>query len=187
MTEGTGPIIRINPEEIHVNDFSFYPTLYTGYSERRDKWFWSMKMFGNTKATFTTIPHDLHRRRRAALNPSFSKAAVTRLEPEIRHLVNQLCRRIEEFKGTGQPVDLGLAFAALTADVVTKYSFGNCYKCLEAPDFNPLLYKAIQANTQTTPLAKQFGWMIPLSRSMPHWMVQALNPLMMRMVHFAEV
>ncbi len=184
---GLGLIIRVNPEELHVDDPSFYPKLYAGPSERRDKWGWAMKMFGMKCATFSTVPHDLHRRRRAALNPFFSKAAVRRLEPEIRQLVNRLCERLKEFQGSGEPVDLGLVFAALTTDVVTEYSFGRAYGCLKAPDFNPKLYRAVQANTKTSVLAKQFGWMIPLSRSLPHWMVKALNPLMMQMVYFSEV
>jgi hypothetical protein len=187
MLADPGPIIRINPEELHVDDPAFYPKLYTGPSERRDKWGWAMKMFGMKCATFSTVPHDVHRRRRAALNPFFSKAAVARLEPEIQQLVNQLCGRLMEFQASGKPADLGLAFAALTADVVTEYSFGKAYECLKAPDFNPQLYEAVQANVKTTVLAKQFGWIVPLSRSLPHWMVKAFNPLMMQMVYFAEV
>ena len=187
LTLTSGPIIRINPYEIHVDDPAFYYKLYTGPTERRDKWHWSMKMFGMNYATFATVPHDLHRRRRAALNPSFSKAAVYNLEPEIRALVNQLCKRLKDYRKSGEPVNLGLIFSALTTDVITGYSFGKSYECLQAPDFNPQLHEAIHANTKTTVLAKQFNWIIPLSRSLPHWMVQAMDPAMMQMVYFAEV
>jgi cytochrome P450 len=146
-----------------------------------------MKLFGMKSATFVTESHDLHRRRRAALNASFSKATITALEPEIRDLVDKLCTRLKEFQKSGEPAELGLIFAALTADVVTQYAFGNRYGCLDAPDFNPMLYKAVQANIKTSTLAKQFGWLVPLSRAMPHWMVNAMNPLMLQMIYFANV
>lgn len=32
-----GPIIRINPEEVHVGDADFFPELYPGSARRRDK------------------------------------------------------------------------------------------------------------------------------------------------------
>ncbi|KAL9084937.1 MAG: hypothetical protein Q9165_007803 [Trypethelium subeluteriae] len=181
-----GPIIRINPYEIHVDDPAFYPDLYTGSTGKRDKWQWSMNMFGMKCATFSTVPHDLHRQRRAALSPSFSKAAVYHLEPDIRALVDKLCDRLKEYQRSSEPANLGPIFAALTTDIITGYSFGKSYECLQAPDFNPKLYEAVQATTRITVLAKQFPWIVPLSRSLPHWMVQATNPLMMQMVQFTE-
>ena len=146
-----------------------------------------MNMFGTNASTFSTVPHDLHRRRRAAINPSFSKAAIYRLEPDIQALLNQLCKRLKEYQNSGKPAHLGPIFSALTTDVITGYAFGKSYECLQAPDFAPQLYKAIQANTKTSVLSKQFPWMVPLSRKLPHWIVQITNPLMMEMVHFSNV
>ncbi len=179
--------MRINPQELHVADPAFYSKLFAGPTEKRDKWDWAMKMFGPSGATFATVPHELHRHRRAALNPFFSKAAVMRLEPQLTALLEQLCRRFQEFRESGQPATLGPIFSALTTDVITMYAFGEAYGGLNAPDFNPEMYEAVQGNTKVTVIAKQFPWFLPLMRALPQWFVKATNPSMMQMIYLIEV
>lgn len=112
-----GPIVRINPYELHIIDSDFYDVVYTSGSSKRDKWQWAAKLFGEFPFAGATLDHDLHRIRRTALNPFFSKQSIFKLEPVIRDLVARLCGRFEQFRGTGNPVNLGHAYAALTTDV----------------------------------------------------------------------
>ena len=58
-----------------------------------------------------TIPHELHRKRREALNPFFSKKNVMALEPLIRKKVLQLCGHLEASQGPVNLYDLYYAFA----------------------------------------------------------------------------
>jgi hypothetical protein len=57
----TGPIVRINPWELHVNDPDFCDELYTGASRRRDNVAYHAGQFGNGDSAFVTVPHELHR------------------------------------------------------------------------------------------------------------------------------
>jgi cytochrome P450 len=61
-----------------------------------------------------TGPHDLHKLRRSALNPFFSKGSVRKLQPVIDTKTNQLLDRFGDFQRTGDVVVLNHAFAALT-------------------------------------------------------------------------
>lgn len=52
-----GPIIRINPYELHISDPDYYDELYASSAsgEKRDKWEWYTKQFGTPEAMFSTI------------------------------------------------------------------------------------------------------------------------------------
>ena len=182
-----GPIVRINPFELHINDPEYYDVLYSGGSTRRDKWAWSAKMFGNSTSVFSTVPHDHHRLRRAVLNPYFSKRSIMRLEHTIQSVVESLCARFAELRSSQQPVNLGDAYAALTMDVITEYSFAKSYGCVAEPDFAPEWPVAVESISIASHLNKQFGWLFPLMNLMPAWMVAKLNPHMRRLIHFREV
>ena len=182
-----GPIVRINPYEVHIRDQDYYDVIYTGSNVKRDKWHWSAKMFGNSESMFGTLRHAHHRLRRAALNPYFSKQSVAKLEPMIRNVVVNLCRRLREARDTGEPVNLGHAFAALTMDVITEYSFSKSYGCLDAPDFMHQWPDIMDAVSESSHVNKQFGWLLPLLKKMPLWMVMATNPNMLLLIYFQTV
>jgi len=63
-----GPIVRITPDELHVQDSSFWDTLYAR-NPKADKYAWMNGRFGNEASIFTTSDQALHRLRRSALNP----------------------------------------------------------------------------------------------------------------------
>lgn len=114
MHEQYGPIIRINPYEIHISDPEFFNTIYS-QTEKRDAWGWRKKGFGIDVSTLTTLAHDLHRKRRSALNPLFSKQRIVKLQPVIQHSVDALVERVRLCGLNDQVINLKLGFAALTA------------------------------------------------------------------------
>ncbi|EKG10950.1 Cytochrome P450 [Macrophomina phaseolina MS6] len=175
----TGPVVRINPYELHVNVPEFYDTLYvsTASGRRTEKWEWSAKMFGTTKAAVGTTSHALHRVRRAALNPFFSRRSVARLEPVIQANVNKLRKRLEGFADKGKPVNLTDALTALSADVIGDFAFGRSYGFLDAEDFNPGWHKLMLDLSRGTHLMKQFGWLYAILTCIPQRLVSIIHPL----------
>ena len=96
-----GPIVRINPYELHVSTPQFYETLFSS-SKKRDKWYWFTRIFGKDGAAFLTVDHNKHRARRAPMNPFFSIASVRRLQPMIEERIQTFLGRLNELKGTGE-------------------------------------------------------------------------------------
>ncbi|KAI9785213.1 MAG: hypothetical protein M1835_003379 [Candelina submexicana] len=181
-----GPIIRINPFELHVNDPDFYDVLYCGPIQRRNKWEWSAKLFGTTTSAFATVDHDLHRQRRGVLSPYFSKKSVTQLEPVIQSIVDKLCAILKTYQESGEPVIMEYAYSALTADVISTYSFGKSYGCV-AHGFAPDWYHMISEPSELSHSIKQFSWLLPLLQSFPLWFVKPTNPSVYNLLRINKV
>lgn len=120
LHEKYGPIVRISPYEVHVNDPNFADELYSGPgTHKRDKWAWATRGIGVDGAVLTTPEHNLHKVRRAALNPFFSKGAIRKLQPLFDAKIEYLIERFEEFRVSKDVIVLNHAFAALTNGTLT--------------------------------------------------------------------
>lgn len=174
--ECVGPIVRINPYELHILDPDYYDELYAPVSKKRDKYKWWTNLAGADDSAFSTVPHDLHRLRRGALNPFFSKRSVTQLEPVIKSKVEKLSRRLEKCSETQEVVRLDAAFMALTMDVICDYAFAKDRKYLDEPDFKLDWKKTIIGAFEGGALSRQFPWLLPVMKSLPVAVVSAMSP-----------
>lgn len=84
---------------------------------RRDKYEYQLRTLRVPGGVGTTASYDVHRKRREALSPFFSKRNVLYLEPVITGKVEQLCRLIAKHAAEGSPVNL--------SDIL--YAFSNEY------------------------------------------------------------
>lgn len=112
-----GPIIRINPFEVHISDPYFYDTIYasTAHGEKQDKWEWSAKQLGLAGTMIGTIGHDHHKAKRAAVSPFFSMASVRKLQPVIEERVARLIESVRSFQDTdGKVLKINHLFSAFT-------------------------------------------------------------------------
>ncbi len=170
-----GPIVRINPYELHIIDPDFYDELYAS-NRKLDKYRWWTNLAGADGSSFSTVPHDLHRLRRGALNPFFSVRSVTQLEPVIKSKVEKLSSRFQEIAKTGEIVRLDAAFMALTMDIICDYAFAKDRKYLDEPDFKLLWKQTIIGAFEGGALGRQFPWVLPAMKNLPLPVVSAINP-----------
>jgi cytochrome P450 len=186
MHEKYGPIVRISPNELHVNEPSFIDELYAGSGKKRDKYPYFSAQFGIPDSVFGTPGHDLHRLRRSALNRFFSKSSVNKLEPVIHNAIEKLISQLQTYAGSGIPVAINMAFSCVTTDVVTEYAFSKSYNFLGSPTFEPNFHRAIIAGTDMGPWFKQFPWLITLMNKLPQSLVMRINPEAAIYVRFQE-
>ncbi len=88
--------MRISPGELHCNDPAFVDEIYAGAGRKRNKPVHFLNSIAGppTVSAFGTIDHDHHRIRRNAMNKFFSRDKISRLEPEMRQLVDLLCDKL---------------------------------------------------------------------------------------------
>lgn len=112
MHKQYGPIIRINPHELHVMDPDFFHVLYAGAGQKRDRDLWHTQGLGVDGSVLATVSHDHHRKRRAALNPFFSMQNTRKLLPLVQERIDTLVARLLSYKDTDEVVNLTHAFSS---------------------------------------------------------------------------
>jgi hypothetical protein len=168
------PIIRISPQELHVNDPDFYDVLFAGSHTKRDKPPTWSHAFSNIDSVFGTISHEKHRARRSALNPLFSQSSLRKLEPLIQDKIDRLVSVFRRYQQTGEVLPLRAAFAALTSDIIADYCFGASENYIEAPGFNAVVLETTDSLTENMHITVQFQWLPRLMDSLPDKVVEGM-------------
>jgi cytochrome P450 len=127
MHEQYGPIVRINPDELHCSDPSFTDEIYAGTAGRkRDKWQHQLNTGGAGPVSvtgFSTVNHDLHRIRRAPLSRFFSRQQMLKLEGEVHEFAEATINKMLKSAGK-ESFNVKSAFNCFTSDVISQYCFG---------------------------------------------------------------
>ncbi|KAK5122214.1 hypothetical protein LTR85_004124 [Meristemomyces frigidus] len=173
MHDRYGPIVRINPDELHIRDPSQYEVIYSG---KRDKWPPAATMAGLEMQTFATVSHDLHRKRRAANMPLMGKRVVLESVPMMQTKVSKLREAFRDAETSGLSLELGVSFLAYTTDIAGEYFFQ------QSLDMQDDVVKARQWKTAThrlatmTPVIKQFPWIMKPALLMPTAVMDTVAP-----------
>ena len=129
-------------------------------------------------STFSTIDGDLHKLRRGALAPFFSRRSTLALEPMIREKVEKTCARLQECKKIGTPLDLRLLFSCMTTDIITDYAFPHCFNLLDTPDLSPAWRNTFAEGLRNFQWFKHFPSLWKVLRAIPDDILLKLSPEM---------
>ena len=182
-----GPIIRINPYEIHISDPDFHDTAFSS-SLHVDKLHELEHRFALPLGTHATVKHELHARRRRPLNPYFSKGRIIPFGPYIQDRTDRLCGRLQrEYKGSGKVLSIGDAWAAYNTDILIYYTFAWTYDFLDFPDFKAPFTESVKELGNTSHVGTHFQWLVRLLQSLPDPVLAVLNPAMRPIIQLQDV
>ncbi|EED23911.1 cytochrome P450, putative [Talaromyces stipitatus ATCC 10500] len=179
MHQKYGPIVRINPWEVHIQDPSYWDTIYTNNKIDKDAWFY--RAFGDNRGTVGTGPWDLHRRRRAAMAKFFSAANVARLEPKVLARVQKLLDRVEEGRqclrsGDFAVLPISHAFRCFATDVISDYAAPHTRDFLSTPDFSATFNQVLRDFSEIMLWHRHFPVVFPILGAMPRWLISMMDP-----------
>lgn len=191
-----GPIVRINPREVHFNDPDFIDPLFPGPGRKTDKYVFTGRRTGSMgvpvykyKQTRTyifpklaqnsivaTVDHDLHRKRRNTINNFFSSASIRRLEPIMKESMGRLLSRMEAAGKTAEVLPMHYVLKACTSDVITKYAFGDSFHFLEQEDYAMPYMEATDVYHLFNHAFCHFPWIGTLIARVPTWAIRMFIP-----------
>ncbi|KAL7800573.1 cytochrome P450 [Trichoderma afarasin] len=174
MHDKYGPIVRVNPDEIHIRDPSFLDTLYATNPTKRDKYPPSAELAGLTYGTHGTVDHDMHRRRRMANSRMFSKRAVASAQELIHGHIKELTEAFERKVGSSEPIEMQTTFLAYTTDVIYHYMFNKDVGFQKDWSKAKSWRHSMEAVAQATPFCKQFPWLNGKLLMLPEWILNIL-------------
>ena len=182
-----GPVVRVRPDVVHVNDPAFIDQLYTlSPNIRRERASSILRYFLHHFSVLPTRDHDLHRSRRAVLSKFFSQQNVRRLIPTLNDTLADLLARLEDYSKLDGPVTMNPVFRAATKDVIQSYALGEGRKCLRMDDLNAPFFDLL-APKKMTHVGGHFPWVPRVFEKLPPSIVTALDSNIVVFMGFLEV
>ena len=196
-----GPVVRINPNEVHFNDPDFIDTLYPTGGRKTDKpimvgqrtgsWYRADHEFDleltkslplAPNSIVATVDHDMHRMRRNSINGFFSNASIRRVEPIIKENLEKMLARWNEPSGKdGKVLQMHVIFKAYASDIITTYAFGDCFHFLDEGDWGKAYFASTDRYFSLTHVFGHFPIVMKVVNSMPAWALGLVIPNLIEM------
>lgn len=182
-----GPIIRIDPDQLHIRDSSYYDTIFSSTRPAR-----KIKNFGvrlsNELAAFGAEDPATHRTRRLGLNLFFSRRKVAEHGVKIQALMDQLLERVhEEYCLTRQVLNVSKMWECFASDNIMSFAFGQESNFITTPGFHSTINEAMFNITEQLHWFWHVPWLLTVTQALPVSFVQWLSPEAGAMLAFWQV
>jgi hypothetical protein len=105
------------------------------------------------------------------------------LEDSIVDRIEVLSSGIEKhYLKEARILDAGVAFGALTLDVITDYCFDQSFECLSKPDFSPEWKKTFTDMFEAIPLLRNWSFIAGNMTKLPESWLHRMNPTIEKFV-----
>ncbi|KAK6524656.1 hypothetical protein TWF281_011558 [Arthrobotrys megalospora] len=129
--------------------------------------------------------HQAHLRR-GALQPYFSKQSVRKLEGLINSKISKFLNRLDDM----DTINISRGFRCLACDVITTYSYEQCFEALEDVEFCPDWLRAFESLLDSPAVAEIFPSIIIfftwLFEKLPRTTIRKISPSISSVLDFTD-
>ncbi|KAI1372942.1 cytochrome P450 [Hypoxylon crocopeplum] len=184
MHEIYGPIVRINPHELHIDDPTYYDVLYATHRSYDKMEFFSYR-FNAALSAFATADSKKHRQRRAAVAPFFNRNRIREQGHYMQDVADRISLRLSTEYG-GKVVDLLHMWGSMASDIIMEVVFARPKHYVDAPDFRSDFTVALQDLAFTAHIMTHFGFILSFMNTFLNWLVKATVPSMKSIIEYRE-
>lgn len=172
----TGPIVRISPFELSINDSEFNANYFLKDRKLdKDPWYYGL---GFTESLFTLLDKDKHRQRQGHLAPSFSGAGFQKFAgPIVERELARLLDVAEACSTTAQPIDMSVAFRKMGNEILRGFLLGKRGDPSAPADYMLDADVAYQPVFKTMTYVRHFPFLYRIHAIVPGWVYGKWLPL----------
>lgn len=171
----SGRIVRINPNEVHINDPKFHLGFGQGRLKKKDPWYYTV---GLPRATGLISNEQHHQHHRSALREQLAPRLKAEIPDLLRAKTEQLCARLREHAKSGRCVNLSDAFRSMARDLLSVLFVGSCEEMLLSPDLGHQGLLATRGLFRNAAITRQFPGLLYLENFIPTWACRYIFPLL---------
>ncbi|ETS73447.1 hypothetical protein PFICI_15052 [Pestalotiopsis fici W106-1] len=187
LHEEYGPVVRITPDELHIDDPDYYDEVFCNSHSSRpiDKMERFRYRLNHPDSTLSTTSAEDHKARRAALAPFFSSSRVRSYNGDLQAIMERISHRLAtEFAGTDRVIHVTHMWASLTADMIMELAFGHSSRLRDAPDFRSPVPEAMSNIAYLAHYATHFPIIGIMIKFLPDALMNMLAPAARPLLEF---
>ncbi|PTB62735.1 cytochrome P450 [Trichoderma citrinoviride] len=166
MHEVYGPIVRINPHEVHIKDPDFCIEEFSPV-KKLDKYGWWYRVFGGPGSTISTEDYRLHKARRATFQNFLSPRVIRGFVPTIIDKLKQASLVMDRHAQTGCLLNLSSIYRCMAADVVSAYVLPQSLNLLQSSDLGQGFQSSLRFFFEAATAMRYLGFLEPLMAIIP--------------------
>ncbi|KAF9885032.1 hypothetical protein FE257_000763 [Aspergillus nanangensis] len=175
LHQSYGPIVRVNPNEVHIDDPDFGLHFGTNLLKQKDPWYYNTRV---SSATAIVTELEYHKLRRTTEAAELVPRLMGQGPAVIQTKSKLLCRRLRQYARHRAPVNLSNGFRSIARDCLSIIFTGTCNELLVQEDLGHQDLIWSRGVFRYLALTRQLPSLVGLEKYLPARAFQYFFPLL---------